>query len=361
MRKLLVFLLILILVAIMVVLSDPFKTQHKENDVFYYTASEISTPVAVDTLRVMTWNIKFGGARIDFFFDCFGNRSLMSQEEVEVNMSGIADFINHTEPDILFIQEVDVKSKRSDYIDQVQWLLDNTHLNYAVYASQWKALYIPTDSLGRMNSGVAILSRWPLSNARRIALPLIGEKSFIYRYFYLKRCLLECTNTIQGKTITLLTTHTEPYAKDGTKKKQLDQIYNHLGQLHKDGRTFILGGDLNALPPGTEKVKGFPDSVCPKDEFDADDFSEETAWMDAFYHSFSPAVPLMEYQADNARFFTHTVDRRGYWNRKLDYIFTNGRFLNDSHITYQSEDNGGYYTMPLSDHCALSVQFILPE
>lgn len=357
MRKFIIILLVFFVAIVLVMLSDPFKTRLKKSDVVYYTATQIEEAGVPNSLLVMTWNIKFGGARIDFFFDCFGSRSLMKMEEVMKNMQDVSDFINATKPDILFVQEVDVDSKRSAYINQVQWLLNNTHLNYAVYAPQWKASLVPSDSLGRMNSGVAILSRWPLSEAKRIALPLISEQNFIVRYFYLKRCLLESNTTINGQQLTLLTTHTEPYAKDGTKKKQLDQIHAHLQSIDSLGKTFIMAGDLNALPPGTVKTKGFPDSVCPEAEFDADDLSRETNWMDEFYNSFNPAVPLMEYQADNARFFTHTVDGRGYWNRKLDYIFTNGTFVTGSHITYQSVDNGGYYTMPLSDHCAMSVQF----
>lgn len=361
MRKLPFVILVLVITILLIMISDPFKTKHKETDVTYYASTQIVEPEPVDTMLVMTWNIKFGGGRIDFFFDCFGNRSIMSKEEVLNNMKGLAGFINNTKPDILFVQEIDVNSNRSGNVNQVQWLLDHTHFNYAVYASQWKASHIPSDSLGRMNSGVAILSRWPISNAKRLALPLISKQNFIVRYFYLKRCLLECTTTINNKQLTLLTTHTEPYAKDGTKKKQLDQILSHLQHLNSEGKTFIMAGDLNSLPPGTIKTKGFPDSVCPRGDFDADNYSEETYWMDGFYHNFSPAVPLMEYQTDNARFYTHTVDSHGYWNRKLDYIFTNGTFISDSHITYQSQDNGGFYTMPLSDHCAISVQFILPE
>ena len=221
MRKFYILLLIPIVAIVLIMLSDPFKTRLKETDVAYYTSKQISAAEVTDSLLVMTWNIKFGGARIDFFFDCFGNRSLMTANEVSENLKGVTGFINTTKPDILFVQEIDVNSNRSANIDQVQWLLDHTHLNYAVYSPQWKASYIPSDSLGRMNSGVAVLSRWPLSDSRRLALPLISEQNFIVRYFYLKRCLLECNTTINGRQLKLLTTHTEPYAKDGTRKKQI--------------------------------------------------------------------------------------------------------------------------------------------
>lgn len=350
---------IAILVLMLLASCDPFGTKLKESDVLYRTAQLINVPDVPDTLHVMTWNIKFGGGRIDFFFDCFGDRVVMSQDEVIRHLTDVAEFLNATQPDVLFVQEIDVDSKRSAFVEQLEWLLNHTHLNYGVYASQWKASFIPSDGLGRMNSGVAILSRWPLSDARRIALPLIKEQNPLVRYFYLKRCLLECSMDINGRQVTLLTTHTEPYAADGTKKRQLDQIFNRLVELDDAGEAFILGGDLNALPPGTDKVKGFPDSVCPPGKFDADDYSAESDWLTPFYERFRAAVPLEAYQADNAPYFTHTVDGIGFWNRKLDFIFSNRQFVEGSDITWQDESRGGFATMPISDHCPVSVKWVL--
>ncbi|MCA1744883.1 MAG: hypothetical protein LC643_04095, partial [Bacteroidales bacterium] len=178
-------------------------------------------------------------------------------------------------------------------------------------------------------------------------------------YFYLKRCLQQCVVSVHDREITLLNTHTEAYAQDGTKKKQLDVVFEHLQSLDSRGEGFIFGGDLNALPPGTFKTKGFPDSVCPPGEFEADDYSAESDWLSPFYRQFSAAVPLGDYQLNNAPYFTHTVDGHGSWNRKLDYLFTNGAFVPESQVTYQSPEVGGFATFGLSDHCPLSVKYIL--
>src|SRR5690606_29857304 len=101
----------------------------------------------------------------------------------------------------------------------------------------------------------------------------------------------------------------------------------------------------------TAQTKGFPDSVCPPGEFEADDYSAESDWLSPFYRAFTSAVPLSDYQSDNAPYFTHTVDGNGSWNRKLDYLFTNGAFVEESHVTYQSIEAGGFDTFGLSDHC----------
>ncbi len=338
---------------------DLFHTRLTQKDVAWFTSNKTTPPVSkpTDTLKLMTWNIKFGGGRIDFFFDCHGDRVLMDSAEVLHNLKGVAEIINRLAPDILFLQEVDINSKRSAYINQVQWLLDHTHLNHAVYAPQWRAGYIPSHGLGQMNSGNAILSIAPLNNARRIALPLISEQNFVVRYFYLRRNLLHAQTTLNGETIDLLNTHLSAYAKDGTKKKQINLIVGYLDSLSQRGQTFVLGGDFNALPPGTKKTARFPDSACTGGDFEADDYSAETDWMTDLYDRFYAAVPLENYRHNNAPYFTHTTDKEGFWNRKLDYIFSNRPFVAGSDITWQSRQNGGYDTMELSDHCPVGVKW----
>jgi endonuclease/exonuclease/phosphatase family metal-dependent hydrolase len=305
----------------------------------------------------MTWNIKFGGGRIDFFFDCFGDRVIMEEQEVIANLDALAAKIRQVNPDILFIQEADVQSKRSANIQQVQYLLDHTALNYAVYTPQWRVNYIPEKGLGRMNSGNAILSKWKMSDAVRHGLPLFENQSAIVRYFYLRRCILTTDLILNDDTLVLLNTHLSAYSPDQTKKNQLDILLQMTDSLDRHGKTFLLGGDFNTLPPGTVKVKGFPDSVCDEG-FIEDDYSAEATWMLPFYR-FSESVPADLYARNNAPWFTHTVDkeeRGGSWNRKIDYIFTNGQFVMGSGITHQDEQTG-MKTMPLSDHCPITVKF----
>ena len=83
------------------------------------------------------------------------------------------------------LQEVDILSKRSGYIDQVQYLLDNTSMNYGCYASVWQADYIAFEGTGRIDMGNAILSKYELSDAERIQLRLRTDQSDLVRYFYL--------------------------------------------------------------------------------------------------------------------------------------------------------------------------------
>ena len=84
----------------------------------------------------------------------------MTDEEVYTHLDNLAEFITNVDPDILILQEVDRSSLRSGYIDQTQYLLDNTPLNYGAYASQHRVDFLPTDGMGHIDFGNAILSRW---------------------------------------------------------------------------------------------------------------------------------------------------------------------------------------------------------
>ena len=335
---------------------DPFDAIIEDSDeqiVFYESAAKSDQSPPADSLKVGSWNIKFAGGRLDFFFDCYGDRSLMKMAEVETHLEGLAGKINQMEVDVLYLQEVDINAKRSTHIDQVQWLLDRTDFNYAVYASQWKSDYVPSDGIGPIDSGNAILSRYPISNAERIALPLIDEQSGLIQYFYLRRNILKAEITdAQGKAITLLNTHTSAFAKDGTKDKQLEQIKAEVDQLQAEGKSFVLGGDFNSLPPSSQKVNDFSDDVCPKDsDFSANDFSAEANIMLPFY-DYTPLISLIDFALKNEDYFSFTANKDGFWNRKLDFMFTNASFK--AGLVHLDKDRGGMATMPLSDHAPLS-------
>ena len=328
---------------------DPFGTTTGD-EVSYFEVAEPEDVSYPDTLKVMTWNVKFGGGRIDFFFDCHGDRVIMEKEEVEDNMILLAEKIREVNPDILFLQEVDINAKRSAFMNQVQYLLDSTELNFGVYASQWKAKYIPSDGIGRMDSGNAILSKWQLCDAKRIGLPLIGEQNAIVRYFYLKRNLLHAKLKNSDWELNLLNTHASAYAKDNTKKEQLEIIKQYADSLNSKGFHFILAGDFNALPPNTKQTQNFDDSVCEDGDFAADDYSSERDWMKPYYEAYESAICLGEYSNDNIRHCTHTTDKNGFWNRKTDYIFTNKSFVSGSGQTIQD-------WMEASDHAPIVVNF----
>lgn len=340
---------------------DPFSTDLAGTVPRLYEATAVAeAPAPTSSIVVLDWNIKFGGGRIDFFFDCFGDEVLMSHQQVLENLERIAAKIREVDPDIVLLQEVDINSKRSAFVDQLQWLLDHTPLNYGAYASHWRADYIPSDGLGAMDNGNAILSRWPITDVARIPLPLRTDQDALTRYFYLRRNVLRVNVDVPTVgTVAVVNVHTDAYGEDGTKLRHIEGFEAVMNELDDAGAWVIGGGDLNTLPPGSEQLEGFPDSVCEDEEFVADDYRLEVGSLDDLYGRYDPFVSLEDYAANNAAYYTHTVDGRGFWNRQLDYLFTNGRWVEGSGVVLQDERTG-LATMPLSDHAPIRAELALP-
>lgn len=338
------------------VFTDPFSTQFsdQENAVLYQSANAGAIPPAADTIRVMTWNIRYGTARIPLFYDGYGDRHTLTEGEITGNLNNISAKIREIDPDIVLLQEVDVQSKRTQYMDEVQFILDHTDLQYGAYASIWKADFIPSDGLGRINMGNAILSKWPLRDAVRIALPIRTDQSNLEKYFWFHRNILKVQIEMPGAAdFYVLNIHAEAWGADGTKKRQIDIYKAELDKIKNSGEIFIAGGDFNIIPPGSPQWKDFPD-IPPTARFGGDDYTGQETWMNDFYGSFESAVSLTEFQANPAPFYSFTGDANGFWNRTLDYLFTNAGWITGQSKVLQDsllpDGATGLPTTPLSDH-----------
>jgi len=357
---------------------DPFVTQFGDSeDAVYYTASS-NTPAAIDPsqLNVMTWNIRFGVGRLPWFGDSCGDNVIVQKSAVIDTLVKIANFINGEDPDIILLQEVDVSSKRTGYLDQVQWLLDHTDFNYGVYASMWQADFIPSDGLGKVDAGNAILSKWPIEDAERIQLPLRGDQEDLEQYFYLRRNILKSKiNINDGKELYALCTHTTAFATDDTKQKHIDRFYEVL-ESFGDDEIFVAGGDLNALTSAyAEDERDFCEvDRCADDVCDGD-YNNNKIYQGSYFnhleneeellyqlYTFYPAIPLAD--TNYSGNYTHStwitsednnIESDGPLNRKLDYIFSSDTLTNG--ITHQ-EANHKFY---LSDHAPVSAKLNLSE
>lgn len=345
--------------------------------VLYEAADLVETgllpPEGLTEVVVMTWNIRFGAGRLPWFGDGCGDRVILSDYEIETGLQGIAQKINSVNPDILLLQEVDVLSKRTGYLDEVQWLLDNTSLNFGVYASAWQAQFIPSDGLGRMDMGNAILSKWPVVEAERIPLALRGDQDALTQYFYLRRNILKAE--INGPfsisdNLWAVNIHATAFSTDDTKKEHLEKFKDVLDELDENGNFFVAGGDLNEVPPGAIKLDYCLEDACTGEVFhtDADGgphlegsyfqyFEDENQWLQPFDEEYLPAVSREVYLAEESPYFTHSAevdstDENYDWNRKLDYLWTNVQWITGSDSTHQDGKK-------LSDHAAVSCRLNL--
>ena len=90
-----------------------------------------------------------------------------------------------------------------------------------------------------------------------------------------------------------------------------------------------------------------------EEPYEGDDYEGEEEWLDALFADFNSLMPLDEYQADNSPWFSYTGDPEVGWTRTLDYLFTNGTWVEGE--VMQSVEQGGYETLPLSDHAHILI------
>lgn len=318
-----------------------------------FTAEQLATaPAAPDELKVLTWNVKFTGGRIDFWFDGYGDRVIMTLDEAQTNMDGIVQLINHFDPDILLAQEVDFQSKRSAYVNMVTEILAGTNLNYGAWVPFWEGEYIAEQGLGPMFSGQAVFSKYPITANTRIDLGGVNEQSSLTRTFYLDRAMQRVTIDLGDGNLEILNNHPEAYSTDGTKIDQTNIIIAESLELTGEA---IVGGDFNSIPPGTERLSDFGDDIdIDARGVTAVDYIGEEELLRPLYEAFNPAITLDAYgvlESQQALFYTHSIDKDTLWTRKLDYLFATGSWRDALTIRTTDDTDGVLDPMALSDHC----------
>ena len=268
----------------------------------------------------------------------------------------------------ILLQEVDRESKRTQYIDQVQWLLNHTEMNYAAYASMWKAQVIPSDGIGRIDAGNVVMSKWEIETAERIQLPLRTDQDALTQMFYLRRNALKAKIAIQGQdSYYAVNAHATAFATDDTKQRHNDKFSEALDEIDAAGYVFVAAGDLNSVPPGAE-IDFCVEDACEDDILHTaedggphlegsyfNNFEDEPILLQPLYNTYNTAISLAD--AVTSTHNTHSTSWDRELDRKLDYIFTNQETVSETGQTHQD----AVESRQLSDHTPVSVSIILGQ
>ena len=219
-------------------------------------SGEAKTVAVGDDVSVVTWNIGYCGLSktADFYMD--GGKSVKSQdkESVENNLSAIEDALKSLDPDVIYIQEVDVNSTRSYGIDQTEDLRTKLSSYSSAFAKNFDVLWIayPIPPMGHMLAGVQTLSKYPQTVAERIALP--NPFSWPIRTGNLKRCLLVSRTPIEGtdKELVFVNLHLEAYDSGEGKIAQTKLLSSFIQEEYEKGNYVIAGGDFNQTFSGVD-------------------------------------------------------------------------------------------------------------
>ena len=97
-----------------------------------------------DTLTILSWNIGYAGLgdNMDFFYDG-GRRVRDSRERTARNLKEIVETISRVNPDIALLQEVDLDSRRSYRIREVDTLRAAFPGYTLAFAYNYKVCWVP--------------------------------------------------------------------------------------------------------------------------------------------------------------------------------------------------------------------------
>jgi len=356
----------LIFLLLLFVSCEPFvDTMEEERDCTDYSKSNPTVVPAKDTILVMTWNIRFGcGTEILWFGDACGDRTILKRDEVEPNLDLMIAEINRLKPDILLLQEVDVKCKRTAYIDQMKYIMERTYFGYGCYATNWNIQYIPSDGIGRLDEGNSILSVWPISEAKLHPLPLRNDLDALTRYFYVRETVQSCKVTMpDGTHFRVVNAHLSAFSTDDTKKRQLEEYIVICNAFGLKDKYLVTGGDYNLLPPNSDSLDYCDEDMCVGESFhnegddpmhkDGSNYAPEIEWLKILYDNYQPSLPLDIYKQNQQIYFTHATVPNIPYDRTLDYLFVKGGAMENPWVPGSHEAHQDL--RKLSDHAPVTA------
>lgn len=246
-------LLLIIVVAFGGLIGFLTATEYKPADVEEIAVEgEAGGELAIgDDFSIMSWNIGYGalGDNADFFMDGGKGVKTADRERVLSNMQGVIDESTLQNPDIIFYQETDKDSTRSEHINEYE-MLQNTFQEYcSSYANNFKVAFLPypVPPIGKVDSGVATFSRYPVSGAERVQLPI--PFAWPIRMANLKRCVLVSRIPVKDtdKELVLFNLHLEAYDSGEGKVAQTNMLAELIEAEAAKGNYVIAGGDFNQI------------------------------------------------------------------------------------------------------------------
>lgn len=268
------------------------------------------------TLKVLVWNVQFGASRKHRFFYDGGEAVFVPNDDVTLTLDRIDEVVRTYQPDLILWQELDRDSDRTGRVDQLTELLRRTP--YPCYASTpyHRVGYVPHPShqhLGKVDMHLAVFSRYALTGATRVQLPLLDEPWW-RQLFNLRRALLDVRVALAGGgELTVFNTHLSAFSNgDGTLDKQFAVLDRYLGQAEASRSAWLLGGDLNTLAPGDDPARLGEEAIA---------YSDASNPVQRLYDRYRPAVPAEQHQADPQRWRTYLPFGATEPDRALDYVF----------------------------------------
>lgn len=261
-----------------------------------YTSESPDTIDVNSNISLMIWNIGYCGlsADMDFFYDG-GKQVRTSKQNVLANFEAVKALLKQNDTlDFILLQEVDVKSKRSYRINQLEAFKNLLPDFVAYFGKNYDVKFVPspiTNPLGKVKSGLLSFSQNTPKSVIRYSFP--GNYSWPVSLFMLDRCfLVKRYPTNNGKELIVINTHNSAYDDGSLKKQQMEYLKKFLLAEFEKGNYIIVGGDWNQNPPDvdySELKENSPTKRFVLNPIDLDYLPKSWNWV------YDPSTPTNRY------------------------------------------------------------------
>ncbi|MCX7862041.1 MAG: endonuclease/exonuclease/phosphatase family protein [Bacteroidales bacterium] len=251
-----IILVIVLFIAFYFIIIFTYNTVYDYSPKTTFRINKHHTTFSFDTLKIISWNIGYGGLgeKSDFFYDG-GKMVRPSKTYYDSCLNGIVQQLKKLEHDahIFLLQEVDFYSKRSYYINQKslfqrylsKMLFSDSLINYQVPFVPFPIL----SPMGKVKAGLVTLANSvPFFHAY-----IFFENTYTWpkQIFFLDRGMLIHAFKVQPKKwLFIFNVHLSAFDDaHQARKKELSTISQIIEKLAFQGHYVIVGGDWNINPP----------------------------------------------------------------------------------------------------------------
>ena len=266
-------------------------------------------------IRLMSFNLGFAGGLNNL------DGSVHSRGKIKRNLASICETVKANNINVLAVQEIDIKSRRSWFINQVKYIAKECEFPYVAVAITWNKKWVPYPTTwklwkhyGKVLAAQAVFSKYPITSQEILMFDKPKSRSYLYRLFYLDRLTQFVSIKLpSGQNFSLGNLHLEAFDK-ACRQKQSVILMDYIKQNHTE-TPLILAGDFNAIFPKSSSMGPFPDE--PKIDYKNDitllNLNKIPFLKEGFFQHRYPDVEFNTFPANNP-------------NRQLDHFFYSDSF-----------------------------------
>lgn len=293
-----------------------------------------------ETLTVATYNIGYLSGMTN-------NRPVDPPASLfRENMATAEALLEEIDADVVGFQEIDFGASRSYGAQQLDTLAARLEYPVAAQATNWDKRYVPFPywppavHFGRMHSGQAVLSRFPIETHRPFAL-VRPPRPFFSDAFYLDRLAQVAVIEVNERPLVVINVHLEAFNSE-TRQQQARQLRALTDVYLETDVPLLLIGDFNSV--FAETLDALPDEERSRFQ---DDMTMATLQADGL----APGFPVPPSSAGDVP-GTYPADAP---SRKIDHIL----YTTDWMTPVARSVPCGPAGTPPADHCAVSLTVAL--